>query len=389
MKLVLQICLSVFLFASPNGLIGYERPAFPFAPAAGKPGSTAVPVDDPTISSWATSVVSVSYGLEVAEEWRIPDNAIGPAGESPSDLLVLGRGGEVVLEFASLIGDGEGDDFVVFENALGDTFLELAFVEVSSDGEHFVRFPAYSLTADPVSAFGEVSPTLVHGLAGKYRVGYGTPFDLQTLEQAYSAAVSGKAGFSEAFRNHLLENFPKLDVSLVRYVRIIDIIGDGTQLDCEGFPIYDPYPTVITAGFDLDAVGVFNSARPVRLTFSMWCKVMGIPVDWEGDADKDKWNNAMEYLLGSNPSSLASQPVLKSRIVSGTGSLVVAFELNPLALELPEAEVSPDGINWEAVEIQPITELLAGSALDPYPDWGVQLIPGGLEPLFFRLKATR
>jgi len=43
-------------------------------------------------------------------------------------------------------------------------------------------------------------------------------------------------------------------------VRIIDIIGDGTFIDSESNVIYDPYPTVSSAGFDLDAVGVSNGA---------------------------------------------------------------------------------------------------------------------------------
>ena len=40
------------------------------------------------------------------------------------------------------------------------------------------------------------------------------------------------------------------------YVRIIDIIGDGTFFDTSGDVIWDPYPTAQSAGFDLDAVGV-------------------------------------------------------------------------------------------------------------------------------------
>ena len=56
------------------------------------------------------------------------------------------------VTFASPIYNGEGPDFAVFENGfdIDDEydptgvlhFLELAFVEVSSDGENFFRFPA-------------------------------------------------------------------------------------------------------------------------------------------------------------------------------------------------------------------------------------------------------
>jgi hypothetical protein len=43
-----------------------------------------------------------------------------------------------------------GYDFAIFENGFpfgsGSFYLELAFVEVSSDGKHFVRFNAISNT---------------------------------------------------------------------------------------------------------------------------------------------------------------------------------------------------------------------------------------------------
>lgn len=379
----------IVMGASPSSLPAYERPEFPFSPAAGDPGSDAIPVDDPAIIDWATAVVSVFYGAEVAEEWRVPGNAVGPGGQSQSDLLVLGRGGEVVLEFSTWIKDGEGHDFVVFENAFSDTFLELAFIEVSSDGQHFVRFPAYALTAAPVPAFGEVLPTLIHGLAGKYRTGYGTPFDLKILEEAYLAAVSGTAGFSESYARHLIENFPGLDRSSVRFVRIIDIPGDGTHFDCEGFPIYDPYPTAITAGFDLDAVGVINPGRSPRLSFAEWSESKGIAVNWGGDPDRDRWSNALEYMLGSDPSSFVSKPVFEIRILPGTGIMAVVFELNPLADELPSAEISRDGVEWESVQILSTQELFSGTSIKPLPGWGVPLIPDGRESLLFRLKATR
>ena len=70
----------------------------------------------------------------------------------------------------------------MFENGFADNFLELAFVEVSSNGIDFVRFPDESLTqtTTQVGSFGSLDPTNIDGLAGKYRVGFGTPFDLAT-----------------------------------------------------------------------------------------------------------------------------------------------------------------------------------------------------------------
>ncbi len=129
------------------------------------------------------------------------------------------------------VRDGPGWDFAVFENAVNDTFLVLAYVEVSTNGTDFYRFVNDSLTPDLVNAFGSVDCTYVDGLAGKYRQGYGTPFDLADLG---------------------LDN--------VTHVRIIDIVGDGSDTDTTRDPIYDPYPTTGSTGFDLEAIGISNGA---------------------------------------------------------------------------------------------------------------------------------
>jgi hypothetical protein len=44
----------------------------------------------------------------------------------------------------------------------------------------------------------------------------------------------------------------------VTHVRIVDVVGDGSARDSDGRVIWDPYPTILTAGFDLDAVGVIH-----------------------------------------------------------------------------------------------------------------------------------
>ena len=58
--------------------------------------------------------------------------------------MPLGDDGSLVLTFPAPIADGAGPDFAVFENAFSTEFLELAFVEVSSDGTNFTRFPAHA-----------------------------------------------------------------------------------------------------------------------------------------------------------------------------------------------------------------------------------------------------
>lgn len=209
--------------------------AGPYPPAAGVVGSDAISKDDPRFVAWANGHGEPDYGTEVDAIWRTPEKALGPATSDVYDIVCLGNGGRITLHFPNPIRDGEGPDFAVFENAISNTFLELGFVEASSDGVNFVRFPNASLTANPVGAFGLIDPTNLSGLAGKYRVGFGTPFDLADLP-------------ADA----------PIDRGNVRFIRIVDIIGDGSAKDSDGRPVYDPVPTVGSGGFDLEAVGVIH-----------------------------------------------------------------------------------------------------------------------------------
>ncbi len=213
--------------------------AGPYAPAAGQIGSTAVAKDDASIEGWATGFVEYTAGANVDAAFQTPAKSLGPAEGTIGDVVSLGRGGRLTLTFDQPIWDGIGPDFAVFENAFSDSFLELGFVEVSSDGVNFFRFVNDSRTSPAASASGVVDPTEINNLAGKYRLGFGTPFDLEEL-----------AGIS-----------PFLNVSRVTHVRLIDIVGDGSQTDSSGDPIYDPYPTVGSAGLDVDAVAVIHQAE--------------------------------------------------------------------------------------------------------------------------------
>ncbi|MEM7541466.1 MAG: PEP-CTERM sorting domain-containing protein [Pseudomonadota bacterium] len=221
--------------------------AGPFAPAAGQPGSTAIWMGDSSISGWADGYIDYTPGSAVDPEWQTPNLALGPALGDAFDIVSLGRGGRITLTFDTPIANGAGADFAVFENSFSDTFLELAWVEVSSNGATFVRFPGFSFTALPVGPFGGLDPTDIDGFAGKYRQGWGTPFDLDLFASVDPAI---------------------LDVNAVTHVRIIDIVGDGSVFDNwpSQFggpnPIYDPYATTGSAGFDLDAIAVINQGTP-------------------------------------------------------------------------------------------------------------------------------
>lgn len=217
-----------------------------FAPAAGKPGSTAIKADSSCFINWA-SKCHIQRGLK---QINLPDSgfasvgselsAIGPA--SSNGVVSLGDGGIATLTFNPPITNGEGFDFAVFENTFLDTFLELAFVEVSSDSLSWARFPNTSLTQNTqqTPAFGFTQPTQIHNLAGKYRHPYGTPFDLQDLA--------------------MMSN---IRINEIRYVRLIDVVGSIDTIwgkkDSYQNIINDPWPTPFpSSGFDLDAVGVIH-----------------------------------------------------------------------------------------------------------------------------------
>jgi hypothetical protein len=228
----------------------------PYAPAAGEPGSTAIRDDDARFRGWATGFTDLVRGPQNIKQpagnlasFGVGENALGAADASQSEqfnVVSLGDGGRITLTFAQGIGNGPGADFAVFENGFDKTFLELAFVEVSSDGTNFFRFPAFSLTqtTTQTGSFGAVDPTNIHNLAGKYEVGYGVPFDLADLGVQ-----------------------PGLDLQHVTHVRMVDVIGivepAYASRDSQGRIINDPWPTTFeSGGFDLDAVGVINLPEP-------------------------------------------------------------------------------------------------------------------------------
>ncbi len=348
----------------------YVAPSPPFAPPAGVEGSLAVHFRDDSIASWATGVYAVNFGEEITVDgdWKTLQHAIGPSNGGGDDVLVLGRGGDITLEFQSFITDRPGFDFVVFENAFSDTFLELAYVEVSSDGIHFVRFPGYSLTADPVGSWGHVQAALVDGFAGKYRSGYGTPFDLTVLTDAYQAVLSGYDRFSVEYAAQLKDNYPYLNPERVRYVRLIDIVGDGTYRDCEGFAVYDPYPTVLTAGFDLDAVGVLHPGSPEIVPYADWAEGKQLSGDPAADYDGDGWADGVEYYFHSDPRDDQDLPLISIVDSTGQGMASLGCYLSAVAEGSIALYYSSDGRDWSLLdmgEIHPVDpgELIWNSGL--------------------------
>jgi len=209
------------------------------------PGSTAIHRDSNVFVNWAEKV-EIQRGYV-----NISDKSLGyvdygeadySLGKPDGKVVSLGDSGIAIISLTAPLINGDSWDFAIFENGFSDEFLELAFVEVSSDGENYFRFPCVSLTdtANQVGTFGTLDARKLHNFAGKYKVNYGTPFDIDSLDD-----------------NDLLEK------NNIRFIKIIDVIGslnpEYATYDSQGNKINDPFPTPFNSGgFDLDAVGIIH-----------------------------------------------------------------------------------------------------------------------------------
>jgi hypothetical protein len=245
MRKLLSIFLSFLLVCSSVVQAQY-------APQVGVMGCTAVPSTSGSIGMWASSC-TVERGYLNIDTPTLGKVDFGyesqGAGVADRAVVSLGDSGTATLTFPSMLRDGAGADFAVFENGFANAandsqaFLELATVSVSSDGIRFFTFPVNSNTPTNIQVRGSgdfMYANKLYNLAGKYIGDYGTPFDLSEL-----------AGT------------PGLDVNAVTHVRITDVVGSissahGTR-DKVGNVVNDPFPTPFRyGGFDLDAVGVIN-----------------------------------------------------------------------------------------------------------------------------------
>ena len=232
--------LLLFNLALATGLMAQ------YHPGADLPGTNAIHADSSAIKGWAVGY-SIKRGYMQIND-RTPGTASAGSdssctGKADNIAVSLGDSGCAVVSFAEPVRNISGPDFAVFENSFDGQFLELAFVEVSTDSIRWVRFPAASQTQNLIQTgtFGITDPTGINNLAGKYKVLYGTPFDLNEL-----ADSSG------------------IDLNNINYIRIIDVIGSITDpfatVDALNKRINDPWPTPFPqSGFDLDAVAVLRS----------------------------------------------------------------------------------------------------------------------------------
>jgi len=362
--------------------------AGPYSPGPESVGSVAIDayedadmtLRNPELVAWAKTFLNYLPDPNVSQTWQTPWGALGPSDDkgyagNTTTIVTLGDGGSITLFFATPILDTDGFDLVIFENGVSTTpgrgFFELAFVEVSTDGIVFLRFPARSTTPTPTSPylFLELDPTNLDGMAGKYPATYGTPFD-----------------------------FAWLGVTMVSHVRIVDIVGDGRTLDSEGRPIYDPYPTSGSAGFDLDAVAAhvtqrYDTWRKARFALRDNSTTTSDPLT---DADGDGCSNLMEYAFATLPTDSSSR--LQPNISLHGQEIQFHFWRDPNKIDLRIAvEASSDLQQWTEIALstngqpfQTIQPNVAGVTImentAQQPHTVTLSAPLNQHPLFFRLS---
>jgi hypothetical protein len=151
----------------------------------------------------------------------LPDG--GKTSEGSTHVLSLGVGGSITMQFSCPVLDGDGVDFVVYENAFfvggGEgAFVEAGLVEVSVDGEDYVAFDctapdvqvAVDDGVDGCAGMAVVAANAENGLAGVFPDGGGDGFDIASV-----------------------------GLDAISFVRITDLSAGGAAP---------------SAGFDLDAV---------------------------------------------------------------------------------------------------------------------------------------
>tara|TARA_Y100000782_G_C10185534_1_gene266266 strand:- start:2388 stop:3377 length:990 start_codon:yes stop_codon:yes gene_type:complete len=257
--------IALILILSGSALSTFAQSG-PFHPGVGIAGSNAVYMDSNIVYGWAQNCTVIRGYENIATPSTLASAGLENQAEGKADgtIVSLGDSGIALYTLAEPLSDHNGYDFAVFENGFYSPleegyFLELAFVEVSSDGTNYYRFPATSLTdtSTQVDPYGVMDPTYVNNLAGKYQSGYGVPFDLSELD-----------------------SITTLDLQAITHIRIVDVVGAidtaYAQRDKDGRPVNDPWPTEwASSGFDLDAlafldesiVGVEETKDAIQLSF--------------------------------------------------------------------------------------------------------------------------
>ena len=162
---------------------------------------------------------------------------------------------------------------------------------------------------------------------------WGTPFDL--------AALTG----------HPLVIGGLLDLNNVRHVRIVDIPGNGSFFDSAlptPHPIFDPWYTFGSGGFDLEAVGVISAA----MSFDAWQDLHGLTGAQRGpqaDPDGDGVPNMIECAFAMQP--LVPDAEQLPVAVSIGPDFAISFRRDTRALNLTVEVLAASALNqpWQII----------------------------------------
>lgn len=216
-----------------------------------------------TPSAYATKVIRYEPGPRASNGFTQPSRALGaPRGRGGTmqsvDVVSLGDGGRLTLGFDQPITNGPGADFLVFENAFFEaislrSFAEVVFVEVSSNGRDFARFPAsYVGPASAIGPFGTLPPGTWGGLAGTTPI-FANPDLFPDIDPRDPAHAGGDAFDLEDLRDDPLVKNGRVNLFRIAQVRLVDVVDD-LHRDARGRKIRDPAP----GNADIDAVSVLH-----------------------------------------------------------------------------------------------------------------------------------
>jgi hypothetical protein len=297
-KIILSIILCSLLIGSPALAGPYTNDSIPGYVGSAGDGVVKGNYVNPVFVGWATGVVNYTpsdeigfYGQNgISDRFADPSAALGAIGSGTGMPVVClgdmdgeeiynylagtGHGpASLTLSFDTPITNGLGADFAAFENGFvsdhttgagsfaGEMFAELGYVEVSTNGTNFARFPSSFLNYPggeglPANTnYLTLDVSNIHNLVGQHANNYGqswgTAFDLDDL------------------LNNPLVLYGLVDLNEINYVRIVDIPGDGTFEDAQNNSIYDPWVTWGTGGLDFDALGVIHQAA-VPVPAAVW-----------------------------------------------------------------------------------------------------------------------
>ena len=205
------------------------------------PIDPAIPAASSLFQAWANNIDTSRTHFAPRGSTSISNTGVNSLGDlDATEITNNVQPGYLTVTFPKALRNGTGADFAVFENgfAFGSPnglFAEFAYVEVSTDGTNFARFPSIFTNTAPVTgsgAFAGYDVSNIYNLAGKHASGFGTPFNLDDLTA--DPLVLGNL----------------IDLNNIQFVKLVDIPGNGSFKDSQNNPILDNWLTSGTGGFD-------------------------------------------------------------------------------------------------------------------------------------------